>query len=81
MAPEVLCKQVHSYEVDYYAIGIIAYELMMGKVNLFLHRDHIQESIDNRSETQFYQNNISSRKTKFQMAGVLKQQTLLINLS
>lgn len=31
MAPEVICKQVHSYPVDFYAVGIIAYELMMGK--------------------------------------------------
>jgi len=32
MAPEVLCKQMHSYEVDFYAIGIIAHELMLGRV-------------------------------------------------
>lgn len=32
MAPEVLNRQMHSYEVDYYAIGIIAHELMLGKV-------------------------------------------------
>lgn len=25
MAPEVLCKQVHAYPVDFYAIGIITY--------------------------------------------------------
>lgn len=25
MAPEVLCKQVHSYPVDFYAIGVITY--------------------------------------------------------
>lgn len=31
MAPEVLCKQIHSFSVDFYAIGIIAYELMIGK--------------------------------------------------
>jgi serine/threonine protein kinase len=36
MAPEVLCKQLHSYEVDFYAIGIIAYELMMGKVPIII---------------------------------------------
>ena len=32
MAPEVLCKQMHSYEVDFYALGIIAHELMLSKV-------------------------------------------------
>ncbi len=36
MAPEVLCKQMHSYEVDFYAIGIITYEFMQGKVNISL---------------------------------------------
>lgn len=40
MAPEVLCKQVHSYEVDYYAVGIIAHELMLGRVPPLLPRDH-----------------------------------------
>jgi len=31
MAPEVMCKQNHGVSVDYYALGIIAYECMMGK--------------------------------------------------
>jgi len=31
MAPEVMTKQNHSYEVDFYALGVIMYELMMGK--------------------------------------------------
>lgn len=31
MAPEVLNKQIHSYPVDFYAIGIITHELMVGK--------------------------------------------------
>jgi serine/threonine protein kinase len=31
MAPEVLCKQNHTFAVDYYALGVIAYECMMGK--------------------------------------------------
>ena len=30
MAPEVLCKQNHSFAVDYYALGVIAYEWMLG---------------------------------------------------
>ena len=38
MAPEVLCKQMHAYEVDFYAIGIIAHELMLGRVTLSLFR-------------------------------------------
>jgi serine/threonine protein kinase len=31
MAPEVLNRQNHSYAVDYYALGVITYECMMGK--------------------------------------------------
>jgi serine/threonine protein kinase len=31
MAPEVMCRQNHGFPVDFYAIGIIAYELMLGK--------------------------------------------------
>ena len=30
MAPEVLCAQNHSYPVDFYAIGIMCYEFMLG---------------------------------------------------
>ena len=29
MAPEVLCRQDHSYSVDYFAVGIITHELML----------------------------------------------------
>ena len=31
MAPEVMCKQNHGVSVDYYAVGVIAYECMLGK--------------------------------------------------
>ena len=31
MAPEVMCRQDHSYPADYYAVGVIAYEMMMGR--------------------------------------------------
>lgn len=31
MAPEVMCRQQHGYCVDYYAVGVIAYECMIGK--------------------------------------------------
>lgn len=26
-----MCRQNHSFEVDYYALGVILYELMMGR--------------------------------------------------
>jgi len=31
MAPEVMLRQNHSYGVDFFAIGIIGYEFMIGK--------------------------------------------------
>lgn len=31
MAPEVMFHHNHRYEVDYYALGVIIYEIMMGK--------------------------------------------------
>ena len=30
MAPEVLCAQNHSYPVDFFAIGVMGYEFMLG---------------------------------------------------
>jgi hypothetical protein len=32
MAPEVMCRQNHGIAADYFALGVIAYEFMMGKV-------------------------------------------------
>lgn len=32
MAPEVMCRQNHGVGVDYFALGVIAYECMMGRV-------------------------------------------------
>jgi len=31
MAPEVLFHQNHGFEVDFYAVGVVLYEVMMGK--------------------------------------------------
>jgi protein kinase A len=31
MAPEVMCRQNHGVSVDYFAAGVIAYELMIGR--------------------------------------------------
>ncbi len=35
LAPEVMCRQNHGVAVDYYALGVIAYECMLGKVIIF----------------------------------------------
>ena len=39
MAPEVICKTNHSYPVDFFALGVIAYEFMTGKVCIRLSSD------------------------------------------
>ncbi len=31
MAPEVMCRQNHTCAVDYFAMGVIAYEFMLGR--------------------------------------------------
>ena len=31
MAPEVMCRMDHSVVTDYYALGVITYELMLGR--------------------------------------------------
>lgn len=33
MAPEVITKNNHGFAVDFFAVGVIAYELMIGRVN------------------------------------------------
>lgn len=31
LAPEVMCRQNHGVAVDYFAVGVIAYECMLGR--------------------------------------------------
>ena len=35
MAPEVMCRQNHTQSVDYFAVGVMAYECMFGRVSIF----------------------------------------------
>lgn len=32
LAPEVMCRQNHGVAVDYFAVGVIAFEFMFGRV-------------------------------------------------
>lgn len=46
LAPEVMCRLNHGVAADYFAVGVIAYECMMGKVfqeNNINNSDHIKE--------------------------------------
>jgi len=40
MAPEVMCRQNHGVAVDYFAVGVIGYECMFGKVRTSNFSDH-----------------------------------------
>lgn len=33
IAPEVMCRQPHTFAVDYFALGVLAYEFMLGRVD------------------------------------------------
>ena len=34
IAPEVMCRQNHGIAVDYFAVGVMAFECMFGRVRL-----------------------------------------------
>jgi len=31
MSPEVICRKNHSYPADYFAVGVMGYEFMLGR--------------------------------------------------
>jgi serine/threonine protein kinase len=41
MSPEVMCGQNHTILVDYFAIGVMGYEFMYGRVLFIKYRDHM----------------------------------------
>lgn len=79
MAPEVMCRQNHGFAVDYYALGVIAYECMLGRVAYEPHvpahlndsnpRDHTVGEIDGKSATKSLRNRFRSSPMRSQMAG------------
>lgn len=53
-----MCRQNHGVAVDYFALGVMAYEFMMGRVRVFIidevltisFRDLIKEDLEKKSE-------------------------------
>ena len=54
MAPEVITRDQHSFPVDFFALGVIAYECMLGRVKKLLFRDHIVGTTDKKSENKCF---------------------------
>lgn len=59
MAPEVICKNNHSFPVDFFALGVIAYEFMTGRVILLIRRDPISEQTEKKFARKCWQNKCS----------------------
>ena len=46
MAPEVMVRNNHGIAVDYYAVGVIAYEFMLGRVKIIIiYKNRILETL------------------------------------
>jgi serine/threonine protein kinase len=48
MSPEVITREQHSFPVDFFALGVIAYECMLGKVTAIPFRDLIEDTTDRK---------------------------------
>jgi len=78
LAPEVMCRQNHNIQVDYFAVGVMAFECMFGRVifhSIYLHRGPTSASPDRRSATRSSLNRYKLRKTRSQKVGPWKLQT------
>jgi serine/threonine protein kinase len=75
MAPEVINRENHSFPVDYFALGVIAYECMLGKVLPPPFSVPIEDIIARKFENRCCSSRLRSAPTKFPRAGAPKQGT------
>ena len=78
-----MCRQNHCCAVDYFAIGVIGYEFMLGRVSLrnsYNLSDLIMGRQEKTLEITFLQNKFRSVVMKSLMGGQLRPLTLLTNV-
>jgi hypothetical protein len=63
----------HSFEADYFALGVIVYEMMMGLVTILLLSDPILERLGNKLEIKFLHIRQKYPRSNYQMVGVSNQ--------
>ena len=80
MAPEVMCRQRHTVSVDYFAVGVMAYECMNGRVRkqlvILMFSGHMWGNQGRRFVTIFSRSKSRSESTRFQKAGAQLPPTL-----
>lgn len=65
MAPEVICRMNHSFEADFFALGVIVYEMMLGSVTFRLFRDPISAILERKSEIKFLLTKLKSHNVTY----------------
>lgn len=73
MAPEVITRDQHSFPVDFFALGVIAYECMLGRVLIMRFRDPIEAITDNKSGNRCFFMKPQSNLTSSPKTGTLLQ--------
>ena len=69
MAPEVMCRQNHGVAADYFALGVIVYEFMIGRVIIHF-RDHTKGKLEKKLGIKFWLDKISLKDMTFQKDGL-----------
>ena len=71
MSPEVICRMNHSYEADFFALGVITYELMFGTVRIGLFRDRTWGRRGSKFDRKYSPIKPGSARRIFRLTGIL----------